>query len=132
MKLSETIKRKCSTRLCKKLASVSESDVFEVIVRAKDVNALTRPTLIRDADPEKRIELEQRQGETVLKNLATFIRALGNDSQPVRLIDTSWLTHSLLVSATPESVAQIAANDDVQSLELNAEVFLEQHSRMSN
>lgn len=123
MKLSETIKRKCSSRLCEKLSSLAKVEIIQVVVRAKDPAALKRPYLIEGADPGKRIEQEQMQ--RTLEPLTAFVRRLERETQAIRLIDTSWLTHSILVSGQLESITKLADHDDVQSMELNTEINLQ-------
>ncbi len=57
-----------------------------------------------------------------MENLTAFIQQLQDEGMSIKLLDTSWLTHSVLVTVTPPIVSMLAKRDEVDLMDLNSEI----------
>jgi hypothetical protein len=117
---------KYSRELLRQLERSGNNKPIEVIVRVKDPEALTRAMAEATAGylPDEVAEQEQRHTQDLLGKVIEFVQRLEGQGAPVRLLDSSWLTHSVLASATPAIVRKLAEREEVDLLELNAETQL--------
>jgi hypothetical protein len=122
MNNSNTVRQKYTKQLLHHLQQVGDRQPVEVIVRVKDPVAMTRVQGMAGDPPDKIAEKEQQHTQDLLDNLVGFVHDLERRGAPVRLVDTSWLTHSVLATATPAVVRMLAEREDVDQIDLNAEV----------
>jgi hypothetical protein len=114
--------RKYTRQLLSHLGRAGDGKPLEVIVRIKDPEALSRTRAMAGTPPDKIAEREQQHAQVLLGNVVEFIQDLERQGAPVRLLDTSWLTHSVLARATPAIVHRLAEREEVDLVDLNAEI----------
>jgi hypothetical protein len=117
-----TVRQKCSRQLLNRMQGAQKGDPLQVIVRVTDSAALARLERLATQAPDLLVDAENEHAAAALENVAQFLRTLEREGAPVRILDTSWLTHSILAMATPKIVHLIAQREDVDSIDLNAEV----------
>lgn len=120
--MSSTVSEKCSRQLVRRIQSARKSDPIEVIVRVLDLEALGRIRKLSTSTPDAMVAAEHRHTQEQIENVVEFLQKLEKEGAPVRLVDTSWLTHSVLAIATPGIVKLLAQREDVESIDLNGEV----------
>jgi hypothetical protein len=122
MRTSKTVRHKYTQQLLQYLQHAGEGQPIEVIVRVKDPEALTRVQGMAGHPSENVAEREQQHTQDLLGNVVEFVRDLERQGAPIQLLDTSWLTHSVLATAKPAILRKLAQRDDVDLIDLNAEV----------
>ena len=112
---------KCTRQLLERIRQIREDEPIEVIVRIKDPHALERLESAKGQAIEAVVGAEQQHTDNLLKGVVEAIRRFEQQGLPVRLLDTSWLTHSVLASAPPKVVKILARRKDVDLIDLNTE-----------
>jgi bifunctional DNA-binding transcriptional regulator/antitoxin component of YhaV-PrlF toxin-antitoxin module len=115
-----TVRRKYTEELRRHL-ELAGGEPLEVIVRIKDPKALMRAQSMAGHRPDEIAEREREYTRSLLDNMVEFVHSLERQGAPVRLLDTSWLTHSVLARATPAIVRKLAERDEVDLVDLNAD-----------
>jgi hypothetical protein len=110
---------KCTEPVLDWLRTARDNDQIEVIVRLKDTHALERPSN-RVAKRAEAVQREKLRARPIVDNFVESLSQLEDGNADIRLLDTSWLTHSALVVASPQGVKMLSGRDDVDLIDVNA------------
>ena len=105
-----------------KLKALADDETVEVIIRLKDIHAFEGSTQESGVDRNSKIRSEMKHAEGLMADLVEFLRGLEQQGGRVKLIDTSWLTHSVMASATPRILDSIAEREDIDLIDINSEL----------
>ncbi len=115
------LEAKCTRQLLERIRQTREDEPIEVIVQVKDPHALERLESAQGQTIESVVGAEQQHTDDLVEGVAEAIRRFERQGWPVRLLDTSWLTHSVLASAPSRVVKILARRKDVNLIDLNSE-----------
>lgn len=122
MNSGEVFQEKCTRSLLDWVNGAGYGDQRELIIRLKDRAGLERlrrqPVQYNDSIRED----EAQRAYRLMENLTAFIQQLQDEGMSIKLLDTSWLTHSVLVTVTPPIVSMLAKRDEVDLMDLNSEI----------
>jgi hypothetical protein len=104
------------------MSKARDADESEFIIRLKDAHGIERPMTRSPQDAEALQRAEQDEAHQLMEGLIDYIHRLEQERPGVRLLDSSWLTHSVLVRATPRMVRLIGRRNDVDLIDLNSEI----------
>ena len=124
MNKSMDVRKKFTKQLIQRMSGTRDDDVIEVIVRLRDDDAIDRARVHSQKGPEVVGELERQQAQKSLHRLVEFIRQLEKEGERVSLIDTSWLTHSVLITSSPQILRVLAERNDVDLIDINPELHV--------
>lgn len=112
---------KCTQPLLDWMSTARDDDRAELVVRLNDPYALERPGGWFGQGTQEVHQKEQQHISYNMEDLVTFIRELEDEGE-ARLLDTSWLTHSVLVEASPSAVRALVKREDVDLIDVNTKV----------
>ncbi len=122
MSKKQKIQKKYTRQLVSRLRVAHRNEPVAVIVHVKDVDGLERPGRHAARDFYSVVESEKEHSQHLMENLVEFVHQLEEEGDQVELLDTSWLTNSMLLVATPPTLSKLAERDDVALLDVNAEL----------
>ena|SRR5215217_6780663 len=118
------IREKYTERLLDSLNVVRDEDQLDVIVWIKDPDALERRTNGTTHGIESARQTEKQHVHQIMEDFVNFVRQLENEGADARLVETSWLTPTAWVAASPPIVELLSKRSDVDRIDVNSEVRL--------
>lgn len=115
------MQKKYTKQLLRRINEADNEDSIEVIVRLRDLEALQRPARSLSRSQQAIVKSEKRHAQQLVEDLVAYLYQLENKGAKVKLLDTSWLTHSVLVAVSPPILRKLAKREDVDLLDVNAE-----------
>jgi hypothetical protein len=113
------ISDKCTEPVLDWLRTARDNDQIELIVRLKDSHALERPSDCV-ADRAEAVRREKQRARLGMEDFVKSLNQLEEGDADIRLLDTSWLTRSALVVATPQRVEMLSRRDDIKLIDVNS------------
>jgi len=104
---------KYTKQLLNQINASSNDMPIEVIIRVSAPSALERTN---------DIEEEMQHTQQLMASLVSFLTELERNGANVKLLGTSWLTHSVLATASPMVLRKLTKRDDVDLIDINAEI----------
>jgi hypothetical protein len=106
---------KYTKTLLDKINATRSDKPIEVIIQVSDLASL---------EQSQDIEKEMQRTQRLMAELVTFLTKLEKNGENVKMLDASWLTHSVLAIATPSVLRELVKRDDVNLIDLNTEIRL--------
>ncbi|MBM3236367.1 hypothetical protein FJZ31_08720 [Candidatus Poribacteria bacterium] len=122
MKNYSEICKKCTKQLLQQMSVNGNDRPIEVIIRLRHPNGLKRSNSQSVKDSQSIVQEEKQNAQQLMENLVEFLHQLENEGAKTKLLDTSWLTHSVLAVASPPILRKLAERDDVDIIDINAEI----------
>ncbi len=113
--------KKCTKQLIERISVNNNDSLIEVIIRLRHPCGLKRPgQSVKDS--QSVVQQEKQHAQQLMEKLVEYLHQLENEGAKAKLLDTSWLTHSVLAAVSPPILRKLAERDDVDIIDINAEI----------